>query len=271
MSLKEKIEAAAVFLRKKLGDRRPETLVICGSGFKQFGDQIPSAFRIAMGDVPFFAKPTVAGHGGDIVVGSLKTSTGATEVMVFTGRVHMYEGHSAEDVVFPLRVAAAIGVKRVLLTNAAGSLEPTIRPGSLLPIKDQINLSGRNCLIGGAHELGPIFVDMGSVFDQEWRTSIKKTLGLTTEGVYMGVMGPTYETPAEAVMFRGLGAHVIGMSTVQEVIAARQLGLKIACLSFVTNMAGGIGEPLTHQDVLKLVDQHAPKLVESLKKVLAQT
>ena len=185
-----------------------------------------------------------------------------------TGRLHLYEGLSAHDIVYPLRALSQIGVKRVLLTNASGSLRSNIPPGSLVAINDQINLTGTSCLIGPTGKyFGKQFLDMSSVFDAQWTQKICLLDKTIVRGVYAGVLGPAYETPAEAKMLAGLGADVVGMSTVQEVIAAHQLGLKVSCLSFVTNMSGGLGETLTHQDVLDLVAKNQ----ERLQSILIQT
>jgi purine-nucleoside phosphorylase len=159
-------------------------------------------------------------------------------------------------------------VRRVLLTNAAGSVDANIHPGQVVLVRDQLNLTGRSCLAGAeAPAFGPLFIDMGAAFDPAWRAAITK-LGATTEGVYAGVLGPAYETPAETRMLATLGANVVGMSTVQEVLAARQLGVAVACLSFVTNMAGGLGHGLSHGEVLALADRHRDGLHELLLKAV---
>ena len=267
---RRRLEESALALQKRFGRATlPDTVVVLGSGFKGFEGRLAGAAAMDFAEIPHFPVPTVAGHGAALVVGAVDGGAGGPrEIGVLTGRVHMYEGHDASDVVYPIRALAALGVRRFLLTNAAGSVDPTIRPGQVVLVKDQINLTGRNCLIGAeARELGPLFVDMSACFDPTWRAAIR---GLdaghsghgpaTIDGVYAGLLGPTYETPAETAMLRGLGAHVVGMSTVQEVIAAHQLRLRVAVLSFVTNMTGGLGDKLDHADVIALVAGHQARL-----------
>jgi purine-nucleoside phosphorylase len=239
----------------------PETLVVLGSGFKGFEHVLSNAVEVLVSEITHFPVPRVAGHGASLVVGEVA----GRDVCVLTGRVHMYEGYEAQDVVYPIRVLSTLGVQNVLITNACGSVDATIRPGTVVVASDQINLTGRNCLIGeDARELGPIFVDMGQVFHPEWRSAVLPqgpALGLTlVPGVYGGLLGPTYETPAETAMLHRLGLNVVGMSTVQEVIAARHLKLRCLVLSFVTNMTGGLGGELTHEHVIDLVAQHKDAL-----------
>ena len=250
-------------LRRRLGrDRLPKTVVVLGSGFKGFEAKLTDAVSVDLKDVPHMPVPRVEGHGASLVVGK----AGATEVAVLTGRVHLYEGYSACEVVYPLRALAPLGVERVLLTNAAGSVDVKIRPGQVVLVRDQLNLTGHSCLMGEASRTyGSPFLDMGTAFDPAWRAALAR-LATMPEGVYAGVLGPAYETPAETRMLAALGAHVVGMSTVQEVIGARQLGLAVACLSFVTNMAGGLGQPLSHAEVLDLVARHQGALHELLVK-----
>jgi purine-nucleoside phosphorylase len=215
-------------------------------------------------NLPHFPVPRVEGHGGQLVLGQVA----GRRVAVMTGRVHLYEGHGANDVVYPIRAMATVGVKRVLLTNAAGSVVDRFQPGDVMLVKDQINLTGTSCLIGPeGRELGPVFPDMGAAFDPAWRKAILAGSKLR-EGVYAGALGPAYETPAEARMLGALGADVVGMSTVQEVIAARHMGLAVACFSFVTNMSGGMGETLSHGDVLALVARHQSAMYEHLARAL---
>ena len=236
----------------------PKTLVVLGSGFKGFEQTLVNAKSINLSSFPHIAAPTVAGHGSSLVVGD---SNDGHQVAVMTGRLHMYEGLSAHDIVYPIRAMARIGVKRILLTNASGSLRAAIPPGKIVAVRDQINLTGTSCLLGESGRLlGPQFVDMGAAFDATWTERICAFSPDIVNGVYAGVLGPAYETPAEARMLALLGADVVGMSTVQEVIAARQLALEVACLSFVTNMSGGLGITLKHEDVLQLAADHQQKL-----------
>jgi len=264
-TLRQKLEASAADIRAKLGrEHLPPTLIVLGSGFKGFVGQLAQTSTVDLATVRGMPVPRIAGHGGALVIGHT-WGKAATEVAVLTGRVHLYEGHDASAVAYPIRVLAQLGIQRVLLTNAAGSVEPTLQPGETVLVSDQINLTGASCLAGPeAAELGPVFIDMGQTFDAAWRAGILKQAAGIKEGVYAGVRGPAYETPAETRMLGRLGAQVVGMSTVQEVLAARQLGLAVACLSFVTNMAGGLGGQLDHAEVLALVARHQGPLHELL-------
>ena len=247
----------------------PETLVVLGSGFKGFEHGLKNTIEVPVSEITHFPVPRVAGHGASLVLGE----AAGREVCVLTGRVHIYEGYEPHEVVYPIRVLSTLGVQNILLTNASGSVEPNVRPGTVVVAKDQINLTGQNCLIGDdARELGSIFVDMGQVYHPRWRDAVlamADTINIKlTEGVYAGLLGPTYETPAETAMLRRLGATVVGMSTVQEVIAARHLNLRCLVLSFVTNMTGGLGDELTHQHVINLVAQHKDALHNLLARAI---
>jgi purine-nucleoside phosphorylase len=266
LDLEIKVKSTASQIQSKLQvDQLPATLVVLGSGFKGFETTLTDARSIELADLPHVATPTVQGHGASLVVGMAK----GTPVVVMTGRLHMYEGLSAHDVVYPLRVLARLGVRRALFTNASGSLRTNLPPGKLVLVKDQLNITGTSCLIGPTGSFfGAQFLDMANAFDKEWADRIRLIDGDLESGVYAGVMGPAYETPAEALMLGTLGADVVGMSTVQEVLAARQLGLKVACLSFVTNMSGGLGTALTHDDVLSLVATHEARLRTTLIKAV---
>lgn len=269
-NLWRRLEASARAIQEHF-DREtlPDTLIILGSGFKGYEEQLTNAKAVELSDIEHFAVPTVAGHGSSLVVGSVL----GREVAVLTGRVHMYEGHSAADTVYPVRVMSTLGVQRVLLTNAAGSVDPKVQPGEVVFISDQINLTGRNCLEGTeAAELGSTFVDVSAIYDAEWRDQLRqaaKNIPIkVSEGVYAGVLGPVYETPAETRMLKIMGANVVGMSTVQEAIAARHLKLKVAGLSLVTNMAGGLGGKLDHKDVLELAAANRQGLHQLLSLVI---
>lgn len=248
----------------------PSTLVILGSGFKGFEQTLRNTTEISLSEIIHFPVPRVAGHGASLIIGE----TSDREVCVLTGRVHLYEGYSPHEVVYPIRVLSTLGVQSLLITNASGSVDPTIRPGTVVLPKDQINLTAQNCLIGeDARELGSIFVDMSQVYHASWR---QKVLTSTTphnlnlaEGIYAGLLGPSYETPAETAMLRNLGANIVGMSTVQEVIAARHLKLNCLVMSFVTNMTGGLGDELTHEHVIDIVDKHKDSLFGLLEQTIA--
>ncbi len=268
--IERKIAETFEMIKKKLGRSGPfpELLVILGSGFKGFADSLTKKMAINIAEIPHFSSPSVEGHGSHLMVGL----SGKIPVAVMTGRVHVYEGCSIADVVYPIRALSRLGVRRVLLTNASGSLRPDVKPGETLIIKDHINLTGQNCLIGKeARFFGPSFLDMGDCYNATWRQRIARKTGLR-EGVYCGVLGPTFETPAEAAFFGQLGADVIGMSTVQEAIAAHQLGLKVAGMTFVTNYSGSKVEgKLCHEEVLELAKANGPVLTRQLTLAIGAT
>jgi purine-nucleoside phosphorylase len=244
----------------------PELVVVLGSGFKGFEALVQNARTVELASLPHVPVPAVEGHGASLVIGE----AAGRKVAVLTGRVHMYEGFTPDEAVYPLRALQAAGARKVLLTNASGSVDKAVPPGSAVLVKDQINLTGRNCLVGAeARALGPVFVDMVSAFDKPWRDAIKAAApGETVDGVYVGLLGPTYESPAETAMLGRLGAHVVGMSTVQEVIAARHLGMRVACLSFVSNYAGGLSDAVTHGEVLSTGAAHKKRLHQLLLKAI---
>lgn len=261
----KRLEASSRSLQDAFGrETLPDTVVVLGSGFKGFEGRLTGTKMVDLSDVDHMPVPTVEGHGAALALGEVA----GRELLVLTGRVHLYEGCSASEVVYPLRVLSTLGVQRVLLTNAAGSVDPGLRPGSVVALKDQINLTGTSCLAGPeARELGPVFIDMGECYDSDWREALMRLEGVTT-GVYAGVLGPAYETPSETAMLHRLGANVVGMSTVQETLAARQLRMRVACLSFVTNMAGGLGDKLSHAEVLELVGKYKPMLQDLLTRAV---
>jgi purine-nucleoside phosphorylase len=260
-------ESAADILREFDRETLPATVVVLGSGFKPFANKLSNTQELPFADVHHFPVPTVAGHGASFVVGEVD----GLEILVMTGRIHMYEGHEAQDVVYPLRVLSTIGIQNVLLTNACGSVDPSIKPGTAMVIKDHLNLTGKNCLIGDAKEFGgSLFVDMGDAYNNEWRQAILKKGDGVIEGVYAGLMGPNYETDAEVMMLNQMGANVVGMSTVQETIAAVHLKLKVAGISFVTNMAGANEGGLDHQEVLDLAKANEARLCDLLTHAIKQ-
>lgn len=247
----ESVEAAAyVRGRTKL---RPRVAVVLGSGLGAFGNALKDAKHFRFSEIPHFPVSTVYGHGGQMVIG---TSEGAP-VAVMQGRVHAYEGIKASQVVFPLRMLRQLGVEKVILTNAAGGIREGLQQGDLVLISDHINLSGQNPLVGPNDErFGPRFVDMTEAYSPRLRAAaqeVAKAQGFAMkEGIYLSVLGPSFETPAEIRAFRTLGADLIGMSTVMETIAARHLGMEVLGISCVTNLAAGLqGAPLSHDEVLE--------------------
>jgi purine-nucleoside phosphorylase len=246
-----RLEYARAWVRGRT-ELRPVVGVVLGSGLGALADRLEGAVSIPYVEIPEFPAVSVAGHAGRLVVGKL----GGVPVAAMQGRVHAYEGWSAEDIVFGVRLLAAIGVRALLVTNAAGAVNPALAPGDLVRITDQLNLTGLNPLTGPNDErLGPRFPDMSQPYDPQLGAMLDGSaarlgVGLGT-GVYAGVAGPSYETPAEIRMLRTLGADLVGMSTVLEVIAARHAGIRVAAVSLVTNLAAGLAEkPLSHADVL---------------------
>ena len=232
---------------------RPEIGLVLGSGLGGFADSLADATRVAYADIPAFPRSTAIGHAGQMVVGK----AGAVPVAVMQGRVHLYEGYSAQEVAFPMRVFGRMGIRAVVLTNAAGGINVNYQQGALVLISDHINLQGTNPLTGANDDrLGVRFPDMTHAYDKSYRELAREEaskLGMTLhEGIYAALLGPSYETPAEIRYLRTIGADLVGMSTALEVISARHMGIKVLAISCVTNMAAGIlDQPLSHQEVME--------------------
>lgn len=268
------IAAAAAFITARTGVSKHDALVVLGSGLGEYAENLPDALAIPYEDVPGFPVPTVTGHGGSLISAPI----GDRRLLVMSGRVHAYEGWQMSDVVFGVRTAIKAGAERVLLTNAAGGINPAFSPGDLVIISDHLNLTGMNPLTGPNDDrLGPRFLDLTSAYTVGMRwdlAAVFADLDLPVhEGVYAWFLGPTYETPAEVQMARAMGADLVGMSTVPEVIAANHMGAKVAAISLVTNLAAGISPtPLSHTEVTdtaartratftKVLDRFLPILV----------
>jgi purine-nucleoside phosphorylase len=259
-----RIAESAKFITSQLKNLPvPQTLVTLGSGFAGFQDKLNVSLKIDLKDIPHVKTPQVHGHGASLVFGSIANQ----QVAVQTGRVHLYEGYSADDIVFTTRVMAKVGIRNLVVTNAAGGLHAGLKPGDVLMLRDQVNLTGTNCLVGVPSELGQRFVDMINCYDRDWRAAVVKETGVK-EGVYIGLLGPTYETPAETALFASFKADAVGMSTVQEVIAARQLGLRVAGFSFVTNLAAGLSSSVSHLEVLDIGKKKTSYLQEIIVKTI---
>jgi len=262
-------ESAAAFLLSQTS-LRPKTGLVLGSGLGAFADQLDEATRIPYSQIPSFPRSTAVGHAGQMVIGK---ATGIP-VAVMQGRVHLYEGYSASEVAFPTRVLGRMGIRALILTNAAGGINLEYKQGALVVLSDHINLQGQNPLIGPNDErLGPRFPDMTQAYYKPYRAlalEAARKLGKTIyEGVYAGLAGPSYETPAEIRYLRAIGADLVGMSTVPEVIAARHMGIKILAISCVTNMAAGIlDKPLDHEEVLETGRRVQGDFVALLRAVL---
>lgn len=238
--------------KRLLADKRPQTAVILGSGLGSVADAVEDPLTIDYAAIEGFPRTTVAGHSGKMIVGRL----GQSEVLCLQGRFHLYEGHRPQVIAEVVNALKAIGVNRLIVTNAAGSLNPEFTPGSLMLIKDHINFSGQNPLVGANDEsTGPRFPDMSNAYDRDMRRQAKELaakLGINLpEGVYLMVLGPNFETAAEIRAFRTLGADAVGMSTVPEVIAAVHAGIKVLAVSAVTNFGTGLQEtPLSHEETI---------------------
>jgi purine-nucleoside phosphorylase len=244
----------------------PRVGVVLGSGLAAFGSAVEKATRIPYGDIPHFLRPTAEGHKGELVLGEVS----GVPVAVMSGRVHFYEGHTEQQVVYPVRVLGRLGVSTVILTNAAGAVNKGYRPGDFMALADHLNLTGRNPLMGpNDPDLGPRFPDMSEPYDRELRAKavagFRKVGAGIHEGIYVGLLGPSYETPAEIAMFRSLGADAVGMSTVLETIAARHMGLKVIGISCITNAASDHGEILSHESVLEESRKAEGKFVAALQ------
>jgi purine nucleotide phosphorylase len=263
-------ERAAGDWRAALARLRPRVAVVLGSGLGAFADEVEEPVEVAYADVPGFPRPTVPGHAGRLVLGRC----GGVPVAVLQGRVHLYECPPPGLITRWLTALRDdLGVEALLLTNASGSLRPEVGPGSLVLVEDHINLTGANPL-AGARE-GPRFVDMGEAYDPGLRAALARAAdaeGVRLErGVYLAVLGPSFETPAEIRAFRALGADLVGMSTVPEVIAARALGLRAAAVSVATNLAAGMTpEPLSHEQTLAASSRAAADLARLLRAALPE-
>ncbi|WP_054949548.1 purine-nucleoside phosphorylase [Numidum massiliense] len=252
MSYKEKVAEAAQYIQQ-LVPEKPQIALILGSGLGVLAEQIDNETAIPYERIPHFPTSTVAGHAGQFVFGELE----GVRVAAMQGRFHYYEGYSLQEVTFPLRVMKALGVETVFVTNAAGGINESFNPGDLMLISDHLNFTFRNPLIGANEdEWGPRFPDMSEPYDGQLREvarQVAAAIGISLrEGVYAGVLGPCYETPAEIRMLRTIGGDAVGMSTVPEVIVARHMGLRVLGISCITNMAAGILEqPLNHDEVME--------------------
>lgn len=267
MSLLEKIRETQAFLEEK-GMTAPEFGLILGSGLGELGDEIENAIVLDYADIPHWGQSHVVGHAGKLVYGDLS----GRKVLALQGRFHFYEGNPMETVTFPVRVMKALGCHSVIVTNAAGGIG--FGPGTLMVIKDHINMTGTNPLIGpNLDDFGPRFPDMSDAYTKAYRKqafAVAGELGIAlSEGVYLGVSGPTYETPAEIRAFQTMGAHAVGMSTVPEVIVAAHSGLKVLGISAITNFAAGFQSELNHEEVVEVTQQIKGDFKRLIRAVLA--
>ena len=253
MDIQEQIRSAAAYILSRVS-YRPAIGMVLGSGLGDFADTLEDAVRIPYADIPNFPVPTAPGHVGALVFGKKQ----GREVVVLQGRTHFYEGLSQQQITLPIRVLAAIGVKQLVLTNAAGGVNSGFKPGTLMMITDHINYSGANPLIGpNLDSFGPRFPDVTDLYSASLRRAVKEAAenaGITLqEGVYMMFSGPNYETPAEVRMARIVGADAVGMSTVPEALVAGHCGMEVLGISCITNIAAGLSEQkLDHSEVLEI-------------------
>ena len=268
MITQEMIQAAAAAITEK-SSHQPEIGMILGSGLGVMADEVENPTIIPYKDIPHFPLSTVEGHAGELVIGTLS----GKEVVMMKGRFHFYEGYEPSLIAFPIRVLIALGVSKLIVTNAAGGVNKTFTPGDLMLITDHLNLAGTNPLIGKNDDrLGPRFPDMSNAYDPALmalaeEAAAQQSLPLQ-KGVYAWFTGPNYETPAEVRMARVLGADAVGMSTVPEVLVAVHGGLKVLGISCITNMAAGIlDQPLNHNEVMEtaqMVEQRFKQLVRDI-------
>ncbi|HKN34278.1 MAG TPA: purine-nucleoside phosphorylase [Terriglobales bacterium] len=262
-------DSSAQFLLSQT-ELRPRVGLILGSGLGGLADELSEAVRIPYAQIPFFPRSTAVGHAGQMVIGN----AGRIPLAAMQGRVHLYEGYSPREVAFPIRVFGRMGVRAVILTNAAGGINSEFKQGALVVISDHINLQGQNPLIGKNDDrFGTRYPDMTQAYWKAYREFAldeARKLGLTVyQGVYAAMTGPSFETPAEIRYLRTLGADLVGMSTISEVIAARHMGLKVLAISCVTNMAAGIlDQILTHEEVLETGERVKGAFTALLKAVL---
>jgi purine-nucleoside phosphorylase len=262
-------ESAALFLLDQT-PLRPKIGLVLGSGLGGFADELSGATRVPYANIPFFPRSTAVGHAGQMVIGNAE----GIPVAAMQGRVHLYEGYSAREVAFPTRVFGRMGIRAVILTNAAGGINLEYKQGALVVLTDHINLQGQNPLVGANDDrFGPRFPDMTQAYCKPYREialeAARKKGKRLYQGVYAALTGPSYETPAEIRYLRAIGADLVGMSTVPETITARHMGLKALAISCVTNMAAGIlDQVLNHQEVLETTERVKEDFIALVRAVL---
>jgi purine-nucleoside phosphorylase len=271
----EDVTEAAQFLRGKLGKLSPRVAIVLGSGLGAVANRVTEKIQVPYSEIPHFPQSTVDGHSGRIVAGRI----GGAPVIVMQGRVHFYEGYTPAQVTFPMRVLGALGIDAVILTNAAGGIDESYELGQLVALSDHINLMGWNPMVGPndprlakRRNAGLRFFDMSEAYSKRLRTLAAQAArdeGITiSEGVYLAVTGPSFETPAEIRAFRTMGATLVGMSTVPETIVARHMGMEVLAISCVTNKAAGLNDrPLSHEEVFetgRLVERRLSGVIERL-------
>jgi len=268
--LYDRASEAVRYIVAKAQNRNPRIAVVLGSGLGGVADSVENAFEISYGDIPHFVSSTVQGHEGKLIIGSC----GGVDVVLMKGRVHFYEGYSMEEVTLPIRVFSLMGIRSLILTNAAGGTASHLAPGALMALTDHVNLMEENPLRGENDErFGPRFPDMTSVYTPayfEEAHAVAREIGIVLrEGVYMAVRGPSYETPAEIQMMRKLGADAVGMSTVPEATVARHCGMKVLAISCITNIAAGLTTTeINHNEVIEVGARAGKQLSELIVRVI---
>lgn len=265
-----RLEEALEAIDKKI-EVKPKVGLILGSGLGDLAEEIEDAVKIKYTDIPHFPLSTVPGHAGQLVIGKLH----GADVLAMQGRFHFYEGYSMKEVTFPVRVMKGLGVDTLIVTNACGGMNPDFSPGDLMIIDDHLNMTGTNPLIGANEEsLGPRFPDMSRAYNPDLiahAEACADRLDIELQkGVYAGITGPSFMTPAELKMLRTLGADAVGMSTVPEVIVANHMGIRVLGISCVTDMAiGDELEPLTHEQVVATADRTKPKFIRLVQEIVS--
>jgi purine-nucleoside phosphorylase len=270
LPLYERASEASRHILAKSEGRAPRVAVVLGSGLGGVADAVEGGVEIPYPEIPHFATSTVQGHDGKLIIGSL----GGVDVVLMKGRFHFYEGYSMEEVTLPVRAFSLMDIRSLVLTNAAGGVAPHLSTGSLMAITDHINLMGENPLRGPNDErFGPRFPDMSGVYTPAYLEAaheVAREIGVVLlEGVYMGLRGPTYETPAEIRMMRKLGADAVGMSTVPEATVARHCGMNVLAISCITNVAAGLtNAEINHQEVMTVGERAGKQLSELIVRVI---
>jgi len=277
IGLYEQAQEAASYIRSR-SSLQPKLALILGSGLGDFADQVADAVAIPYSEIPNFPQSTVQGHSGRLVLGTIA----GVPLAVMQGRVHAYEGYSMTQVTYPVRVLGLLGIEKLIVTNAAGGINTRYGQGAIVALSDHINLTGTNAALGANEprfgllpSSGQRFFDMSAAYSPRLRTLARdeatKQSWTLDEGVYIAVLGPSYETPAEIRAFRALGADLVGMSTVHEVIVARHMGIEVLGLSVVTNMAAGVlDEPINHEEVMDTGKRIAAQFTNLLTALIPQ-
>ena len=269
MKAYDQINEAINFINKN-SNLKPDIGIVLGSGLGEFANTVSKKHTLNYSDIPYFKKVSIKGHAGKLVFGKIQNKI----IAILQGRYHFYEGYDIKDVVFPIRVLCGMGIEKIILTNAAGGINPKFRPGDLMVIHDHINLMGVNPLKGENDErIGSRFPDMSDVYNKDLikiTLNTGSSLGLKLKtGVYAALTGPSYETPSEIKMLSILGADAVGMSTVPEAIAARHMGVNVAGISCITNLAAGISKsPLNHKEVTETAKRVKNNFIALLEKVI---